>query len=61
MLDIKFIRENPELVKENIRKKYQDSKLPLVDEVIDAHLFGQYINIECDFHGKPSSSSNTIK
>ena len=33
----------------------------LVDEVIDAHLFGQYINIECDFHGKPSSSSNTIK
>ena len=34
MLDIKFIRENPELVKENIRKKYQDAKLPLVDEVI---------------------------
>ena len=35
MLDIKFIRENPEAVKENIRKKYQDSKLPLVDEVIE--------------------------
>ena len=35
MLDIKFIRENPDLVKENIRKKYQDAKLPLVDEVID--------------------------
>ena len=35
MLDIKFIRENPELVKENIRKKFQDTKLPLVDEVID--------------------------
>ena len=35
MLDIKFVRENPELVKENIRKKYQDAKLPLVDEVID--------------------------
>ncbi len=34
MLDIKFIRENPELVKENIRKKFKDSKLPLVDEVI---------------------------
>ena len=34
MLDIKFIRENPEIVKENIRKKYQDAKLPLVDEVI---------------------------
>lgn len=35
MLDIKFIRENPEIVKENIKKKYQDAKLPLVDEVID--------------------------
>ena len=35
MLDIKFLRENPELVKENIRKKFQDSKLPLVDKVIE--------------------------
>ena len=35
MIDIKFLRENPELVKENIRKKFQDHKLPLVDEVID--------------------------
>ena len=34
MLDIRFVRENPELVKENIRKKFQDAKLPLVDEVI---------------------------
>ena len=34
MLDIKFVRENPEVVKENIRKKFQDEKLPLVDEVI---------------------------
>jgi len=34
MLDIKFIRENPEIVKENIKKKFQDHKLPLVDEVI---------------------------
>lgn len=34
MIDIKFLRENPEAVKENIRKKFQDSKLPLVDEVI---------------------------
>ena len=34
MLDIRFIRENPEKVKENIRKKFQDAKLPLVDEVI---------------------------
>ena len=40
MLDIKFIRDNPEIVKENIRKKFQDAKLPLVDEVIglDAEL-----------------------
>ena len=34
MIDIKFLRENPELVRENIRKKFQDAKLPLVDEVI---------------------------
>ena len=34
MIDIKFLRENPEIVKENIRKKFQDEKLPLVDEVI---------------------------
>ncbi len=34
MIDIKFLRENPETVKENIRKKFQDEKLPLVDEVI---------------------------
>ena len=35
MLDIKFIRENPEIVKENIKKKFQDHKLPMVDEVIE--------------------------
>ena len=34
MLDIKFVRENPDLVKENIKKKFQDQKIPLVDEVI---------------------------
>ena len=34
MIDIKFLRENPEVVKENIKKKFQDNKLPLVDEVI---------------------------
>ena len=34
MLDMRFVRENPELVKENIRKKFKDAKLPLVDEVI---------------------------
>ena len=35
MLDIKFIRENPDAVRDNIRKKYQDQKLPLVDEILD--------------------------
>ena len=35
MIDIKFLRENPDVVKENIKKKFQDKKLPLVDEVIE--------------------------
>ena len=35
MIDIKFLRENPEIVKDNIKKKFQDAKLPLVDEVIE--------------------------
>ena len=34
MLDMKFVRENPEIVKENIKKKFQDAKLPLVDQVL---------------------------
>ena len=37
MLDIKFIKENKELVKENVKKKYQDKKLPLVNEVVDLY------------------------
>ena len=35
MLDIRFVRNNPDAVKENIRKKFQDDKLPLVDEVLE--------------------------
>ena len=35
MLDIKFVREHPDIVKENIKKKFEDHKLPLVDEVIE--------------------------
>jgi seryl-tRNA synthetase (EC 6.1.1.11) len=35
MLDIRFLRENPEVVKQNIRNKFQDNKLPMVDEVIE--------------------------
>ena len=41
MLDIKFVRDNPEAVKENIRKKFQNAKLPLVDEVIALDAEGQ--------------------
>ena len=35
MLDLKFLRENPDIVKKNIENKFQDQKLPLVDEVIE--------------------------
>ena len=35
MLDIKFVRNNPDVVKQNIKNKFQDEKLPLVDEVIE--------------------------
>ena len=35
MLDIRFLRENPDVVRQNIKNKFQDSKLPLVDEVIE--------------------------
>ena len=38
MLDIKFVRENPEVVKENMRKKFQDEKIPLVGEVLKSAL-----------------------
>ena len=48
MLDIKFLRENPELVKENIRKKFQDSKLALVDEVIELDAQSRAVKAEAD-------------
>ncbi|WP_352399814.1 serine--tRNA ligase [Anaerotignum sp.] len=48
MLDIKFVRENPEVVKENIRKKFQDNKLPLVDEVIALDLENRAIKQEVE-------------
>lgn len=49
MLDIKFVRTNPEAVKENIRKKYQDEKLPLVDEVIALDKEYRDAIQKCDF------------
>ncbi len=48
MIDIKFLRENPEVVKENIRKKFQDSKLPLVDEVIELDKLSRAAKKEAD-------------
>ena len=48
MLDIKFIRENLEIVKENIRKKFQDEKLPLVDEVLDLDKQFRETKMTCD-------------
>ena len=48
MIDIKFLRENPEAVKENIRKKFQDEKLPLVDEVIELEAESRKTQKEAD-------------
>ncbi len=48
MLDIKFLRENPEIVKQNIKNKFQDSKLELVDEVIALDIESRNIQGEAD-------------
>ncbi len=48
MIDIKFLRENPDAVKENIKKKFQDHKLPLVDEVIELDLQARKTQQEAD-------------
>jgi seryl-tRNA synthetase len=48
MIDIKFLRENPDLVKENIKKKFQDKKLPLVDEVISLDEENRNIKLKGD-------------
>ncbi|MBP3217767.1 MAG: serine--tRNA ligase [Lachnospiraceae bacterium] len=48
MIDIKFLRENPEAVRENIRKKFQDEKLPLVDEVIEFDEKARKAQVESD-------------
>ena len=48
MIDIKFLRENPDVVKENIKKKFQDEKLPLVDEVIELDAKLRKIKVESD-------------
>ena len=48
MLDIKLVRTNPELVKENIKKKFQDEKLVLVDEVLDLDAKFRSAKPKCD-------------
>ncbi len=48
MIDIRLIRENPELVRQNIRNKFQDAKLPLVDEVIELDAASRKIKLEAD-------------
>ena len=57
MLDIKFVRENPEIVKENIKKKFQDAKLPLVDEVIELDSQRRAAIVEAD---QLRSNRNTL-
>ena len=48
MIDLKFLRENPDVVKENIKKKFQDAKLPLVDEVIELDEQYRKFKLEAD-------------
>ena len=48
MIDLKFLRENPDVVKENIKKKFQDAKLPLVDEVIELDKQYRAFKLEAD-------------
>ena len=48
MLDLKFVRENPEIVKQNIKNKFQDAKLPLVDEVIELDAASRATKAEAD-------------
>ena len=48
MLDLKFLRENPDIVKENIKKKFQDHKLSMVDEVIELDVESRKTKQEAD-------------
>ena len=57
MIDLKFLRENPEIVKQNIKNKFQDQKLPLVDEVIELDAKSRATQKEAD---ELRSSRNTL-
>ena len=50
MLDIKFVRENPEIVKQNIRNKFQDSKLELVDKVLELDKENAYTDFDTGYY-----------
>ena len=58
MIDIKLIRENPDMVKENIRKKFQDHKLELVDKVLELDKKNREVKLNGD---ELRSSRNTLK
>ena len=61
MIDLKFLRENPEIVKENIKKKFQDHKLELVDNVIELDRKNREITMQDDdLRNKRNTLSNTI-
>ncbi|NLZ45994.1 MAG: serine--tRNA ligase, partial [Clostridiales bacterium] len=61
MLDIKFLRANPEIVKENIKKKFQDEKIELVDKVIDLDVKYRETKTRCDdLRGQRNSISKEI-
>ena len=59
MLDIKFVRNNPDVVKENIKKKFQDEKLPLVDEVLE--LDQKNIEIKQQVEARPADRNYISK
>ena len=48
MLDMRFVRENPDIVKQNIKNKFQDDKLPLVDEVLELDKESRTAQFEAD-------------
>lgn len=61
MLDIRMIRENPDLVKENIKKKFQEDKLPLVDEVLELDVANRAAKTEGDeLRAKRNALSKSI-
>ena len=61
MLDIKFVRENPEAVRENIKKKFQEAKLPLVDQVLALDSENRAVMTEAnDLRAKRNSLSKQV-